>query len=355
MSNQFANLHINRIIIHQIFERDDNREIQQPRYNDLLTVLDPTASSVLQNRIIDVLGHHSHSVEMEIVKADEVDTFGIMAKMLDSNEIDFIERSKSIAYRLAEAQTSKNIPGGVVVIFSGTVGAASNRYIGVIKAEIHEGFSLRETAEQLLLYFLSNLCLTPQQKLYKIGMLIELEHSQNLTTTRTPDEFKVYVYDQNMNVSTTAGAAFYFYGTYLGCRFSPSDKKFTLDFYNHTKEFIDVLPIEDEEKVDLQSALYTYLKTSQSNVVDVTEFADQYLSPEQKDEYCERMESSEFPTHAISKDLSLIQTKLKKRRITFSSNVSLSAPSDNFDELVQIVGKEGTKTTLRIEGVIKEQ
>lgn len=138
MSNQFTNLLINRIIVHQIFERNENREIQEPRYNTSLTSLDPSALSILQNRIIDVLGHNSHSVEMEIVKIAVSDTFGIAAVMLDADDEEFILKSQSISYKLAESQTARNIPGGVVVVFDGTIGSDSNRYLGFIKAEIHE-------------------------------------------------------------------------------------------------------------------------------------------------------------------------------------------------------------------------
>jgi len=355
MSNQFANLLINRVIVHQVFERTETREIQIPRYNNSLANLDTNALIILQNRIIDVLGHNSHSVEMEIVRTPDGDTFSIAAKMLDTDDQEFILKSQNIAYRLAEAQTARNIPGGVVVVFDGTVGSNSDRYIGFIKAEIHEGFSLRQNSEQLLLELLSDLCLTPQQKLYKIGMFIEKESATEPNAPRTAEQFNAYVYDQNMNVTTTAGAAIYFYESFLGCKFSPSDKRWTMDFHSHTKDYIDNLNVPDEKKVELQSALHSYLKVSQSNVVDVSAFGDEYLTPEQKDDYCSYMEANEFPSHAVAKDISLIQNKLKKRQITFSSNVSLSAPSDNFDELVEIIGHEGTKTTLRIEGFIKGQ
>lgn len=355
MSDQFANLKMKRIIIHQIFERNESREMQQPRYNSTLSILDSTALSVLQARITDVLGHNSHSIELEVVRTSPSDVFSIATRMIYADEQGFISESKKAADKLAEAQTTRTIPGGILVVFNGTVGPSNDNCVGFIKAEIHEGFSVEQSSTDLLLKFLTDLCLTPQQKLYKIGIFIEKVKPESSETHRIPQEFKVFVYDQNMNTNTTSGAALYFYEVFLGCAFSPSAKKLTMDFYYHTKDFIDQLPLHDEEKVDLHSALYSYLKVSQSNVVDTTEFGDQYLTPEQKDDYCSFMEQNEFPTNAVPKDITLIQSKLRKRKIVFSSNVSLTAPSDNFNDLVQIMGHEGSKTLLKIEGFISEQ
>ena len=50
------------------------------------------------------------------------------------------------ADKLADAQQAKNLPGGILVVFSGTVGPASHPFVGVIKAEKQSGFRERGTA-----------------------------------------------------------------------------------------------------------------------------------------------------------------------------------------------------------------
>jgi hypothetical protein len=70
MSVSFANLVIEKIILHQIYERNEAREIVAPFYSQTLTNLDVRGLNVLQERIVDALGNNSHSIEMNISNDD---------------------------------------------------------------------------------------------------------------------------------------------------------------------------------------------------------------------------------------------------------------------------------------------
>ncbi len=354
MSFNFANLSIEKIIIHQIFKRDEKREVVEPRYNNEFTDLDASGLDELQNRIIKALGSDSYSIEMEISDFSQTSTFQSVAKLIRCSDDEFIETSKHLALKLAQSQTTRRIPGGVVVVFKGKVGENPKNYIGIIKAEKHGGFQLTELDAKLLLEYLSNLLLTPQQKLYKISMFIEIDEPDQ-SINRRPDEFKAYVFDHNMNKSETKDAALYFYETFLGCAISPTNKKLTKDFYLETRNFINSLNIDDETKVDLNYALYSYLKVSQSANIQVSEFAEQYLDGDHKDEYINFMQSKEFPTNAIPKDMTYLKNKLKRRKINFTSDVTITAPSENFKELVKIVESEEMTTVVKIRGRIGAQ
>lgn len=356
MSVSFANLVIEKIILHQIYERDENREIVEPFYSKTLTELNQNGLNVLQERIIDALGNNSHCIEMDIANDDVNHTFQKLAKAIYTEDEEFIEISKKVTFKLAEAQTTRSIPGGVVVKFKGHMGIPRQNIIGVIKAETHEGFVLNSKKNvDLSLEFLSNLLLTPQQKLYKIGLFVEMNTVENFTEKRSKNDFKAFIYDHNISQTDTSTAALYFYGTFFGCTFSPTNKKLTKDFYYETKNFIDTMNIDDDLKIDLNHALYTYLKTSQNNTVEVTNFANDYLETEIRDDYCTYMEEKGVPSIAIVKDLELIKNKLKLRKIKFTSKVSISAPSERFKDLIEIVGYENNKTTLRIEGRVEAQ
>lgn len=355
MSFQFANLRIEKIIVHEIFKLTENREPVSPKCSDELTNLDKAGLNTLQERIVQALGNDSHSIEMFVSNADLNSTFDIGTRLLES-EIDvFINLSKKIPDKLTQAQTSRKIPGGIVVIFSGKIGIQNYRYLGIIKAEIHSGFSLDVTDGKLLLKFLSDLLLTPHQKLYKIGIFIEKEKNEKINQLRIPSDFLVYVYDHNLTRNETQSAAQYFYQSFLGCSISESDKKLTRDFFTHTKEFIELLDIKDEEKLDLNSCLYTYLKVDKTNIIMASEFAERYISKDKRDEFVNYLEQKGLPLRGITKDLSYLQYKLKKRRLSFSSNVKIIAPSDNFDDLVQIKGTENSKTIISIEGHIEKE
>lgn len=354
MSFQFANLTINKIIVHQIFERDENRSIVKPKYNNEHTELDEKGLNELQDRIVKALGSDSHCIEMEISDFKEDSTFQACASLLTHDDEMAIGISKDIVYKLAQAQYSRKFPGGIVVVFKGTVGENNRNYVGIIKAEKHGGFSFIETDAKIFLQYLSNLLLTPQQKLYKIAMFIEVDKEKAIRARR-PDEFRVFIFDHNMNSSETKDAAQYFYEGFLGCSISPTNKKLTSDFYQYTKDFINKLDVLDGKKVDLNFALYSYLKVSNSNNVHIAEFADQYLEGDQKDEYLNYMETKDFPTTAVPKDLTYIKNRLRRRRIKFTSDVVIIAPSENFKELVKIVDSVDAKTVIEIKGHVGEQ
>lgn len=353
---QFTNLDMEKIIVHQIFQRNENRELIEPRYNNEFSKLEEQGLNELQQRIIKAIGNDSYCIEMEIADFTDNSVFQSIAKCLRSSNEEFIRISKDLARKLATVQTSRKIPGGIVVVFRGTIGESSNKYIGIIKAEKHGGFSLTETDTQLLLQYLSNLLLTPQQKLYKIAMFIEKDEPGSVNAARRPDEFKVYVFDHNMNRSETKEAALYFYRDFLGCSIHHSNKKLTKDFYTYTKEYINCIEANDEVKVDLINALHTYLKIDQGNTIQINEFANRFFDNKDTiDEYINYMEDKNVPNHAISKDLTLIKHKLRRRKIKFTSKVTITAPSNEFDNLVKVINSENNKTIVEIEGHIAQQ
>jgi hypothetical protein len=353
MAFNFSNLRINRIIVHQVFQRNDNRELISPKFSIDFTNLDQGGFSTLQDRIINALGDESHSIEMHINDSSPNSTFDICSRLIDAKNEDFKELSKSIPNKLAQAQTSRKIPGGIVVLFDGLIGPNNKHYLGIIKAEIHSGFNIIENENLLLLNFLSELLLTPQQKLYKIAMFIEDNHTDQLP--KIPDNFLVFVYDHNMTRSETQQAAQYFYDSFLGCSFSPSDKKLTSDFYHFTKDHIENMDVSEEIKLDLNTSLYSYLKVSQSNVINVVEYAEQYLEQEQRDSYSNFMYEKGFPDRAITKDITYIKYKLRRRNLKFTSDVKISAPSDQFEDLVNIAGSDNGRTLVSIKGNISKE
>lgn len=348
MTFTFSNLRINRIIVHQVFQRNDNRELISPKFSIDFTNLDQGGLATLQDRIINALGNESHSIEMHINDSSPNTVFDICSRLIDSSNDDFKELSKFVPNKLAQAQTSRKIPGGIVVIFDGLIGPNNKHYLGIIKAEIHSGFNIIENGNLLLLNFLSELLLTPQQKLYKIAMFIEENRTDHLP--KIPDNFLVFVYDHNMTRSETQQAAQYFYDSFLGCSFSPSDKKLTSDFYHFTKDYIENIDTNEETKLDLNTSLYSYLKVSQSNIINVVEFAEQYLEQEQRDNFANFMYDKGFPERAVNKDITYIKYKLRRRNLKFTSDVKISAPSDEFEDLVNIAGSDNGRTLVSIKG-----
>ena len=240
MTIQLVNLRINRIIAHQVFERPINSDITEPIYSQQFTVLDPSGLNALQTRITEALGNDSHSIEMYVAQSDAASVYSECNKLLSCDDTTFVSVSQQLAKKLAQSQTSRNIPGGILVIFDGLVGNDNKRIVGLIKAEIQEGFGIQATTSTVLLTFIAKLLLTPAQKFYKIGAFVETDRPDN-EEHRVPESYDVLVYDHNLMTRTEAGqAAKYFYETFLGCMFSPSNKKLTNDFFYNTRDYIDI-------------------------------------------------------------------------------------------------------------------
>lgn len=344
----FSNLQIDRIVIHEIFERDSDRNIQTPRYGNELSVLDDKGIEAFEGRIINAIGSESNSMEMDIVSYGKGSCISIVNELINLNDNEFIEVSKGIADKLAEAQISKRIPGGVVVIAQGTVGEEIDKNcVVIIKAEIHNGF----TRTNNVLAYLSDLLLTPQQKLYKIAAFLE----NNTDTDNLMEKFELCVYDHNMKKSETKDAAAYFYSTFLGSTFKKNSKIMTRDFYEKTKEVINELDITDEEKIDLNMGLYTYVKSGVNSTLSIGEFSNQYLREDLRDYYQNRMKEKEVSSTAISKDLAYLNNRLKQRKIKFTSEVSITGPSDKFNDSVNVLECADNRTIIEIIGKIKEQ
>ncbi|MBU3155199.1 nucleoid-associated protein [Clostridium estertheticum] len=352
---EFKNLKINKIIIHEIFKRNFEKGVVEPKFNHTLSVLDEAGLEVLTERVINAIGNKSNSMEMEIKDSSNDSCVYLINSMLNCDDETFIKDSQTIAHKLAESQTSRRIPGGVVIVFSGTIGLNNTPITGVIKAEIHSGFTrtITESNEEILKY-LSDLLLTPQQKLYKIAVFIKNNDGEE-NNSKLEEKYNVFVYDNNMKKSETKEAALYFYDTFLGSTFKRNSKVITKDFYEGTKEFINILEITDEEKIDLNLQLYSYIKSPINASISIEDFSDNSFEAEVKDSYNDYMVNKNIPTTLIQKDNQYIENRLKQRKIKFFNEISIAGPSENFNNLVKIIGTDDYGTTLKVGGKIKYQ
>lgn len=333
----FANLNIESVIIHEVFKRDDNRAIVAPVFGTSLVALDADGVQALQDRIISALASDAHCMEMAIYNHQPGSVFAISANLMGATQSAFITQSQALANALAVAQTSRQLPGGIVVVFKGTIGFPALPILGVIKAEVHNGFTReQESNGRLDLKFLKNLLLTPQTKLYKIGLFVQYDATQ-ASPTNICGGYQAYVYDDAMKRHDRQSAAHYFYDTFLGCSFLPSSSLLTRDFHTHTKKFISGLQVPEEQKMDLYTGLYTYLKVDQSPTVETSVFAQSYfVDDDVKAAYMQFMEDNNVPPVAIHKDLSDLASELKLRRVNFAAGVKLTAPAEKFEEMIKL-------------------
>ncbi|WP_027369175.1 nucleoid-associated protein [Desulfocurvibacter africanus] len=332
----FTNLKIERLIVHEVFERKTKDECIPPRYGNMLISLTPAAMQAIEDRIADAMGRSSQCVEMRINKIHDESLLGVCRRLLVATNGDFVPESARVADLLADAQKATNIPGGIIVVITGTVGNPGRKALIVIKAEAQDGFSrIKQSDGSINLHFLEELFLTPKARLYKIGAFVE--NGDQSSGDNLADSYKAFVFDHNMTSKDRDKAAVYFYDGFLGCAFLQSCARTTKEFYSYTSKFIDSLDVPEEQKVEYKTALYVYLKTDRAAKIQVDTFASSYLGePRLQDAYRSHMMDKGFPMTAVAKDLSDIQSHLKQRRLRFRSNIRLTAPADSFKELVTV-------------------
>lgn len=339
----FENLTIGRLIIHEVFRRNVDRAIVDPTYGSQLIVLPQEAKDELQGRITQALGKSSHGVEMAFQDTGLESTWFKAKSIVEvqGNNALFIELSQQVAAKLAAAQSNRNIPGGIVAVIEGTCGNPAKSFMCIIKAEPHGGFTKRQANGHLTLEFIKELFLTPQAKLYKIGAF--LCDDPGAATAQTPAAgWKAFLFDDLITQGNKLAAAQYFYETFLGLAF-PSNSAFqTKQFHALTKDFIRTAPVPQEKKVDLLNALTTYLKVDQAATIQVDVFSENYFDdPGLKDAYMAYMAQRDFPTTAVHKDLSEVQSQLRLRKLTFGHDIKLTAPADDFNNYVRIESIDG--------------
>lgn len=332
----FENLVVDRIILHEVYRRLDDRQPITPAYGNALLHLDADAIAMFRDRIVSAVGSQSQCMEMVIINYAAGSSLEIARDLIlaPDDEV-FIQHSRRFADKLTEVQISRSLPGGVLIVFKGQAGNPSEKIIGVIKAETHSGF--RRTREMQVEFF-KDLFLTPQTKLYKIGLF---NYGRQGDPILSLDGWGATIYDAQMTSAHRESAAKYFYELFLGCGFPVNAAALTKQFYDGTREFINKINVSDESRADLLTGLYTYLKVDQSPVVELSTFAQNYLTDELKDDYSNFMVHRAFPTIAVAKDTSDLTTQLRRRKLKFSRDVQLSAPPDAFADLVSVRTIEG--------------
>jgi hypothetical protein len=354
MPNAFFDLRLNRIAVHEIFKRDVDLQPIPPRCSDTLANLDAEGKSAIRERIIGALGSNSKSVQMSVVDDGPGTAFDLFSRLPFVDDATFLDVSQQIAQKLTSAQTARTIPGGVLVVVDGQVGADARPFSGVIKAEVHSGF-IKEAGDQgPLIRYLTDLLLTPNQRFHKIGVFVREPVQASPPDDYFSDDYSVYVFDNQMNGAEITTAANYFYERFLGCTAASTAKKLTRDFYKHSRDFIDASPLGDESKVESVSALHVYLR-SNTQTIQALEFAEQHLPPEFHQPYMDFLVEHEFPENAVPKDTSQIKHKLRIRKLNFSTQVKITAPADRFRDLVQVQRSDDNVTIVRIVGQLLTQ
>ncbi|USD36537.1 nucleoid-associated protein [Ferrimonas sp. SCSIO 43195] len=329
-------INVKKIIIHQIFRRDENGNKRTPEKSTDFILFDRSAMDTFKSRVLDAVGSQSKAVPMEIVNQGPDDIASLINQLTDCNDGEYIEISYKIADKLAESQRSKRLPGGIVVVFSGTYGDSRNKFVGIMKAEIHSAYEKKtnQSTKEITLKYVEEALLTPATKLYKTAFFTQVQDEANNKDMRK--KWLPLISDSQISKTEGKAAAFYFYSKFLGCGYPESSAKSTKEFYDATSNYLKGMDVSEEVRSDYHNALVSYLKYEKSEVVNPNEFAARYFDSEEVDLYIEHLEDLDLPTQSFAKNLEFIGSKLKIRKLSFSKNVKITAPSQVFKELIKL-------------------
>lgn len=339
---QLNNMKIDRIIIHQIYQRDKGGNRVEPLQSHEFTKFDSSAMEEFKSRVRDALGDGSKAVQMQIVNQGEGDLPKIVDDIVSQDDETFVVSSYDIARKLTDAQQRKTIPGGILVIFTGTQGSSAKKFLGIIKAEIHSAYEKQvdKNTNEISLKFVEEVLLTPGTRLYKTAAFFEKD-AGTVNDGNFNDKWAVFVSDYQISQADGKAAAQYFYADFLGFGYPETSARTTKKFYEEASSFIDDLNVSPEKKTDLYNALTTYLKVDTSSTVSPSEFSSKYFDIDTQDDFNARMEEAGLPTTSFTKDTTHIESKLKYRKVNFSKNVKITAPYDVFKDYVVIESIDG--------------
>lgn len=345
----FSNMYIEKLIVHRVFKRGDSGELIQPEYSLNPIILDDSKKRLIIERLVTALGRNSKSLMMNIVDSTEGSTIQLISKLYNCTNQVFTQISKEITYKLALVQTISRISDCALFIVTGSIGQNNLPFSCIVKSESQSAFRLIENSDhEKILELIDDALLGKDQKLFKIGFIANID--------KNIEDFEVIVFDSNLDQFKSAKAAKYFYIDFLGCAIQENSATATKDFYNETSNFINSNNYSTLKKIYIQNQLVSYLLAEGTNVINSNEFANNaFRDSNDIDNYLTFMDQANVTSRNIFKDLSLLNKKLKKRYINFTSGIRISGDFENFEKLLKFDINDSGSITVEIQGEMINQ
>lgn len=357
MTFKFEGMTIERLAAHTIFAMRPDKQHTPPDCSDELIPLGPEALDLIQQRITEALGHTSHGVEVGLRDIEVGSFFQLSAQMMKSDDPGFLTVSKVLAEKLTRAQTHPKWPGGVLMVISGTVGKDSTRFLAALKAEADKGINLVEKGGKISLELVKKMLLSATQRLYKIGILLEIAPKKaGADGLAEAENYRMFLFDHLLTATETRPAAAYFYSGFLGVNILASARHHTRIFFEETNALIRLMDVDEDKKADLREALRTELRSNKPTL-NAAEFAKEHLPEDARQGFVKKLIEKGFPDQSVVKDVAYISSRLRRpRQLHFSSGVIVRVPADgNVKELVEVSNLEDGYTAVKIKGVIDRQ
>lgn len=235
-----------------------------------------------------------------------------------------VEQSRLITKYMYEIQHGQNASGIVVVIY-GEINDKSTCII--MKLEKDEGAQLKldPITKSFNIDSVKDLMLTAKTKIYKVGLFIN--------KTELKVDFNGSIADLQIDVKTKKEITTWFIEKFLGCKPIEDARVITKKFYSLTTTFIQTIEDTLTQAKYIQD-LNSYMQKN-SSTLSAQEFADDYLTSDDKKSYILYLEDKKFKLSSFSKDNILVETKIKKITMTFENNITLIGNKGTLDNQVK--------------------
>ena len=355
------NLNITRVIVHDVVSAAQF-QINAPTASKQLATLGADTVRLVCDRLVNATGSASKCEDVTVARSEQRSAFQQLASLLQANEARFISVTEELAAMLSKAQTVGAIKPGVGVFLQGTgdLDGSSVGWVAVIKADPDQGLVKRTGPDGSISWeYVADLILGAQQRLLKVAFMVEvITHAGDIDDLKDPANYTIRVYDHLLSNKGRTEAAVYFYSAFLGCKTAASAPKLTRKFFEGTKGYIDKAFSDPVERVAYRGHLVSYLK-SQKRQISCKEFADDYLPKAHRLSFLRQMKESGFPGNSVSKDNSLIENRLRKSSMRFSSKLMIVGPGDLLANGVVIgdqIEKDGEEwTQIAIKGRLEQK
>jgi hypothetical protein len=325
----FNRLKINRAIAHRVLARKDDGPCSVVVPRQTMLVLPPDVVGVFRDRLIRVMGEGGQAHALEIKESGDDSFFACCEAMRGVEESVFVQKSIELAEKLAKLQTRKTIPDAYLWLVDGEDDATGARIHIVIKAELQEALMVDlDTCKRLTDIFLS-----PAQKLFKIGVLYERLDSSAEASTDVNGQYGCLLFDSGWRGSARRLAS-YFCKDFLGFSQENIARHQVLALVEDIQAYLKGHSLSENDRIDSMGRVGSYLAvTDEINPYDLA--AILIDDPEQQADFRDQI-AARHPGR-IYKDLSLVENRLKKYRINFENDVTINGPTKNFGQVVEVV------------------
>lgn len=321
----FSSIKIDELIVHDIPKHKQSDTSKSPIYSQKVSDLPDGLRLFFKDKIVNAL-----SSDRSFKVCYDTDSTSPMKRhcsdILNDDYVDFVDKSKKIAKHLFDIQVGNNA-AGILLIIKGVISGFNSCILMKLERDKGAQLNLNLKTKSFDIVEVKDLMLTQKTKIFKVALLLD--------QSKTGSDFDGFVTDYQINIKNKKEAITFFIDKFLGCRAFEDPKIATQRFYNLTRSFIDMTDDAVKKTKYLQD-LNSYIQKNQ-NTISPKEFANDYLEESrEKNDYKDFLKDNKFSFQTVVKDTQLINSKVRKISVDFTSGVSIVGSKGVLDESVKI-------------------